>query len=84
MGVGVSEVKMKYIPVLGRIVIFKRIRIRIIFVNKVLDEYEYEYYSASGKLFEYIRIVSIIRIFEYIRIFGASISDITQKCIGFL
>ena len=43
-----------YLTVLQRIVIFRRIRIRIIFVNTVFDEYEYEYYSASGKIFEYI------------------------------
>ena len=47
-------------PELERIVILKRIR--IIFVFLKWNEYEYEYYSEFKTLFEYIRIVQIIRI----------------------
>ena len=50
------------VPELERIVILKRIRIRIIFVFWKWNEYEYEYYSEFKTLFEYIRIVQIIRI----------------------
>ena len=49
-----------YSSELERIVILKRIRIRIVFVFWKWNDYEY--YSVFRKLFEYIRIVQIIRI----------------------
>ena len=48
-----------YVSVLGRIIFFNWIRIRIIFVQARWNKYEYEYYLACGKIFEYIRMGSI-------------------------
>ena len=58
-----SEIELQLaVTKLEQTVILKQIRIRIVFVFWKWNEYEYEYYSNFRKLFEYIRIVQIIRI----------------------